>query len=73
MSQLQRLRSRPVVVAGACGMVVVAATLADVARAASAPVTTGRSAVTGAHGTVRDGDGSYRLTLSLSGAPSRKR
>lgn len=41
MPQLQRFRSRPVLVAGACGVVVAAATLADTARAASLDIVSG--------------------------------
>ena len=41
MSQLQRFRSRPVVVAGTCGLLIAAATVADTARAASLDLVSG--------------------------------
>lgn len=41
MVQLQRFRSRPVIVAAACGLVVVAAAAADSARAATVDLTSG--------------------------------
>jgi hypothetical protein len=41
MSHLQRIRSRPVAIAGACGILIVAATAADAARAASLTLESG--------------------------------
>lgn len=46
MSQLHRFRSRPLVIAGACGVVVVAAAAADAARAATVRLTSGVPAFT---------------------------
>jgi hypothetical protein len=41
MSHLQRIRSRPLAVAGACGVVILAASVTDAARAASLDLTSG--------------------------------
>jgi hypothetical protein len=71
MDQLQRFRSRPAVVVAACGALLAAVAVADAAKAAAVPDRQDRPAQ-GAFAP-RGTDASYRLTLSLFGAPSRKR
>jgi hypothetical protein len=76
MDQLQRFRSRPALVICACGALVAAVAIADVAKAdrvagLGRPAATSGDVVRGPLRAVGRA-GAYRLTFSL-GAPSRKR